>query len=352
MSQCHLPAVPAHAKSKSLHLLGRQRSFHLPRRHDDGVDPRQDSDLDASASAYLSQWINDVSGVYAKRNAAHDDGATTMNKCHVPAVLPHAKSKSFHLPRRRDDGDVIPRQDLNASASAYLSKWINDVSGVHDESSGNDDAAHDDGVLVVSSPNLRPPNPSSPGTYPTKQSSTRRVVPLPMTGHSQLKGRDNQDECKTPVIKHTRAYPKEDDSSILANSTDETYRVNSTSLPRLKLGDRGSPRDMFQDDDEEKIESLRLHDFVFLHRTDGSWTYAIVADRRPDSILFVVDTKGNTKSLSKKRWMNSIRFVNPDATAAPNIRSDNSEGKQGGGKKLAPGQVKEVNESTKICHAN
>ena len=173
-----------------------------------------------------------------------------------------------------------------------------------------------------------------------------------MTGHSQLKGRDNQDECKTPVIKHTRAYPKEDDSSILANSTDETYRVNSTSLPRLKLGDRGSPRDMFQDDDEEKIESLRLHDFVFLHRTDGSWTYAIVADRRPDSILFVVDTKGNTKSLSKKRWMNSIRFVNPDATAAPNIRSDNSEGKQGGGKKLAPGQVKEVNESTKICHAN
>ena len=46
-----------------------------------------------------------------------------------------------------------------------------------------------------------------------------------------------------------------------------------------------------------------------MRRSDGSWTYAIMADRTDDSIRFVVSSKGSTKSYPKKLWRSSVRRV-------------------------------------------
>ncbi|KAL3809857.1 hypothetical protein ACHAXA_000226 [Cyclostephanos tholiformis] len=312
-NQCDLTAVPIHTKSES---------FHQPRRH--------------------KSW----------------------KPTHIKSASFHQPRRhtSFHLPRRHDDY-VVPQQDLHKIASAYLSNWIEynfniNESGVRDNGIGNDIAALDDHALSTHSPNLHPLIASSPGTYPLKQTSTHRVAPLPMTNNHQLKGRSNKDECTPPIVKYHQGFPKNKDSSIPTNnSKGEIHRVNSTTLPHLKLGDRGSPQDIL---DNEKIEftkvmdSLRLHDFVFILRSDRSWTYAIVADRRPDSILFVVDTEGNTKVLSKKRWIDQIRFVNPDAAAAINEHAKIEQLKKETSqkKKNATGQVTEVDRSSKACHSN
>lgn len=65
----------------------------------------------------------------------------------------------------------------------------------------------------------------------------------------------------------------------------------------------------------EKISSLQIHDFAFNLRSNGKFTYAIVADKQDqdNNIRFVVDTQGNPKVLARKNWMSSIRLVYPES---------------------------------------
>jgi hypothetical protein len=333
MNKVHIPAavVSSHAaKSKSFH--------HNPRR----VTANDAVPLWDPKSSYLSRWIGDAGAVRANGGGQNDDlacdgGGVATKIIHIPAaaVSTHAaRSKSFHHPPRCRDGDD---DDLNldASASAYLARWFSKVGAVRANGGGqNDDLVCDGGGVLP--PDLHPTIVPAPRTNPPrKQSST------PTTDHGQSKHRGDQDECETPVIEHTGGGHTKGEDSFPSN---ETYLMNSTALRHLTLGDKGSPSDMmFRDDDDgieyaKDMESLRLHDFVFLLRTDGSWTYAIIADRSPDSILFVVDTKGNTKSLSKKRWVNSIRFVNPDAAAATDTLSGSSGGRPGEVRKMHRGK--------------
>lgn len=60
---------------------------------------------------------------------------------------------------------------------------------------------------------------------------------------------------------------------------------------------------------EKAIGQLRHLDAAFVRRSDGSWTYAIMADRTDDSIRFVVNRKGSTKSYPKNIWRSSVRRV-------------------------------------------
>lgn len=90
---------------------------------------------------------------------------------------------------------------------------------------------------------------------------------------------------------------------------------NVTLLPRLVLGDTcTSPQEMLIESNRacalEKVNSLQKHDFAFVLRKDGRWTFAIIADRDEDSIRFVVDFRGSTKTLSRNRWSSRIRLVN------------------------------------------
>ncbi len=341
-----------------------------------------------------------------------------MDQRHRPAVSPHTKSKSSHLPRRHDHSEDVRQQDLHAIASSYLLKWIKHNSFVVGSVSGEDEVgdnersnffsscngyvAHDNSALAPSPRSPLPHTASFSRKYPLKQLWTRHVAPPARATDHETNGRNENDEhiiatCPPRRNQSVGLYTGNEDSSTPSNSKDETHRVDSmmmrsteekkgvkvqngagrvstknnrcdtspftssfstvrsdlsqqlspqlwqqqqqqnrqrTYLPHLKLGDRGSPQDMLHvkhdgtslapssdcdDDDDENIkftkamDLMQVHDFAFVRRSDGvSWTYAIVADRRHDSILFVVDTEGSTKVLSKRLWRDSISFVNPE----------------------------------------
>ena len=102
-----------------------------------------------------------------------------------------------------------------------------------------------------------------------------------------------------------------------SNRNDISNFDRSTFLPHLDLGDAGTTRDMILFEHSPSIalkimNSLRVHDFAFIQRSSGQWTYAIIAEKREDAIRFVVNGNGDTKTLSKKHWYTSIRWANPE----------------------------------------
>ena len=109
----------------------------------------------------------------------------------------------------------------------------------------------------------------------------------------------------SPIVEHEpderkKRYSKRKSSSARCD----------TCLPHLDLGDAASPQDIHSRTSDVIISSLQKHDFAFILRSDKRWTYAIVADRQVDRIVFVVHTMGRTKVLSRRSWSDSIRPVN------------------------------------------
>lgn len=58
-----------------------------------------------------------------------------------------------------------------------------------------------------------------------------------------------------------------------------------------------------------EISELQIGDYAFIRRSNGEWTYSIVLDVGKDSISFSVDDFGNGKTITKHRWLSSIRLV-------------------------------------------
>lgn len=60
----------------------------------------------------------------------------------------------------------------------------------------------------------------------------------------------------------------------------------------------------------EAVASLRKHDFAWVMRSDGSYTYAIVACFSEEHFLFLMDEEGSTKKVARKHWgKGSVRLV-------------------------------------------
>ena len=97
------------------------------------------------------------------------------------------------------------------------------------------------------------------------------------------------------------------------------------------------------------IESLQNHDFCFLRRSDGSYTYAILAYRtieplRPSSpeggespgveecMTFVVNSTGCTKMIKRRQWTEFVRrcAVPPPAAAADSDEPPQPQGAAAG----------------------
>ena len=65
----------------------------------------------------------------------------------------------------------------------------------------------------------------------------------------------------------------------------------------------------------QNASTLNALDFAFVLRSNGSWTYAIVAERSFHKGLglvlrFVLDKKGTIKTLKRKYWEKGVRLVN------------------------------------------
>ena len=50
-------------------------------------------------------------------------------------------------------------------------------------------------------------------------------------------------------------------------------------------------------------------DAAFIRRSDGRWTYALVADGDDKGIRFVVNKQGATKVLTKEMWNRNVRRI-------------------------------------------
>mmetsp|Transcript_32516 Transcript_32516/g.68358 ORF Transcript_32516/g.68358 Transcript_32516/m.68358 type:complete len:746 (+) Transcript_32516:159-2396(+) len=122
--------------------------------------------------------------------------------------------------------------------------------------------------------------PSSPGTHTSGQS-----------GSSNSDG-DETKYSSTQSIK----YPMS----------------TTTSIPGYQLGHPAKHRSHMQI--AKNASSLKTLDFAFVLRSNGEWTYSIVADKPLSDvgplIRFVLDNKGNTKTIRKKYWEKGIRLVN------------------------------------------
>jgi hypothetical protein len=140
-------------------------------------------------------------------------------------------------------------------------------------------------------------------------------------------------------------------SSTVSSVTNSSY-INDTFLPHLHIGDNGASRDMITVSNRainfKMANSLQTHDFAFVLRSNGEWTYAIVAHRglvdtlsgdvivahnelieasifahkgliktsSDDVLLVVVDLAGRTKTLTRKCWSTCIRMVNSDTMSS------------------------------------
>jgi len=63
-------------------------------------------------------------------------------------------------------------------------------------------------------------------------------------------------------------------------------------------------------EDFDAVNSLRVHQFAFVLRSNGTYTYAIVSDRREDRIRFVLDKIGSTKMIRQESFRRCIRGIN------------------------------------------
>lgn len=202
------------------------------------------------------------------------------------------------------------REEKRARATAYLTSWIEQNSFMIDIPKINTDVDDDDVSRLSGYEEV----------FAAFSDKDVEEDDIPNNNNRSLYQQQEQDQQAKSF--HALASglnaPRCQVRSLTGRAGEDTY------LRHLDLGDVGSPEDMLHDTPSnstngethhlpDEINSLRVHDFVFIQRSDGRWTYAIIAERKEDTIRLVVDTKGCTKSLTKRNWQSSIRLVDPEA---------------------------------------
>jgi len=147
---------------------------------------------------------------------------------------------------------------------------------------------------------------------------------------------------KSSVLDESHKTDKSDGTTsiIHSNIIPFTYTQNSPGRrAQYSLGDTPkSPSHMIFFTQRNNPESLKVHDFAFVLRSDGQWCYSIVAatdySRPPGShekyfdkssyILFVIDGEGRTKKIKEKHWEEKIRLVNIEACRTEHSSHDGS----------------------------
>ena len=80
----------------------------------------------------------------------------------------------------------------------------------------------------------------------------------------------------------------------------------------------------------EKVSCLEIHDFAWIKRSNGSWTYAILAYKslvenilgiKAECLVFMVSIRGATKSIKKHQWVECIRQVASEETLSQAVLS-------------------------------
>ena len=139
-----------------------------------------------------------------------------------------------------------------------------------------------------------------------------------------------------PVSRHYRPVRGHEGGSAAAGNFPEAAVASAGGerrpmiLPDRTLGDTASPSDVLHPLPADPFRTLRVHDFVWLRRTDGSWTYAIFSDfrtvRGEGAMRFVTDFRGSTKTLRGRKLAKNLRLVDRRPAQAAPANGDGSVG--------------------------
>ena len=146
-----------------------------------------------------------------------------------------------------------------------------------------------------------------PSNLPTKTKSSRKKS----RGHSNNMAMEDKlsttNATKSTSLTQPTAQPSLDRLSELDGppNFDLGDTLNSTKYQIIE----SNPTKALQ-----LIHQLRIHDFAWILRSSREWTYAIIADfpvesGEEESIRFVIDKFGSTKTLKMKHWAKCIRLV-------------------------------------------
>ena len=142
--------------------------------------------------------------------------------------------------------------------------------------------------------------PAVASTARTRSSSHQQPIPQ---ASSNPQGDDLEDEANSPVSVRSAV-------STIALSG---YHLGHTAKDRSHMIIPSNTREGLALALRNAF-ALKALDFAFILRSNGEWTYSIVADRPVSEdgpvIRFVMDGKGSTKTIRKKYWAKGIRCVN------------------------------------------
>jgi hypothetical protein len=184
---------------------------------------------------------------------------------------------------------------------------------------------------------LPPPRTSSTESFKSSFSAAiqqNRMVHLPFANASvspsssrpvrrhsttEMEKLRKTDEAKVQEAAATTSIPPLPFSRSRSVDHSQRNRIQAYSGGRsdYSLGDIASRSHMIIPDDPQDafnlVSRLKQYDFAFIKRTDGSWTYALLAYRYVDEgkecMLFVLDQGGLMKVIKKTQWSNFIRMV-------------------------------------------
>ena len=115
-------------------------------------------------------------------------------------------------------------------------------------------------------------------------------------------------------------YRRRSDGGVFHNTCHrENKQVRVRHRRDYVLGDSArSPFHMMMDTCPQAtnfVSQLEIHDFAFVKRSEGSWSYAILAYRHrshndeEEYMVFVLNEFGATKTFKKRQWAKGIRCV-------------------------------------------
>ena len=137
--------------------------------------------------------------------------------------------------------------------------------------------------------------------------TTYELPPLPFS-KKETEQEQRESSQERPVRKFQRRHSTAQTDQLSQEDQCKGFREH------YDLGDAiRSPSHMINEPISEQatkaVDVLRKHDFAFVKRSDGSYSYAILAYRSEESMTFVMNGSGSTKMISKRHWSKLIRLV-------------------------------------------
>lgn len=127
----------------------------------------------------------------------------------------------------------------------------------------------------------------------------------------------SNDDTNRDDTRHEEKKPSAKAASSNSGSKDKGKKATQQEEKEYEIGDEGRRRDMIKDSDKDvalmRIASLQPDDAAFIRRTNGTWTFSRVKKVTQDSIYFIVNPSGSTKSYKAKYWHSHVRTCKTEA---------------------------------------